>query len=192
MEKWFAAKTHGHLLRCMTGGEKGALHAEICKAAFDTASSLLLRPRTEEHPFSQWGLRCDVSIATEHMGGATHMDFACTHVIQESAKTMQQAIAAAGGAATAYETIKRAKYAEHARDIHFVPMVVDTMGAWGASSLLVFAVLSKLWKQRFAETQGIVYARLTAPVMYRTANMLMQAVVLEEETPTLRGVEEDM
>ena len=44
---------------------------------------------------------------------------------------------------------------------------------------------SKLWKQRFAETQGIVYARLTAPVMYRTASML-------EEMPTLRGVEEDM
>ena len=66
-----------HLLRCMTGGDKGALHAEICKAAFDTASSLLLRPRTEEHPFSQWGLRCDVSIATEHVGDATHMDFAC-------------------------------------------------------------------------------------------------------------------
>ena len=47
-------------------------------------------------------------------------------------------------------------------------------------------------KQRFAETQGIVYARLTAPVMYRTANMLLQAVAPEEEMPTLRGVEEEM
>ena len=88
--------------------------------------------------------------------------------------------------------VNQKKNAEHARDIHFVPMVVDTMGAWGASSLPVFALLSKLWKQRFAETQGIVYARMTAPVMSRTASMLMQAVVLEEEMPTLRGVEEDM
>ena len=181
-----------HLLCCMTGGDKGALHAEICKAAFDVTSSLLLRPRTEEHPFSQWGLRCDISIAAEHARGVTHMDFACTHVIQEAAITMQQAIAVPGGAATAYENIKRNKYGEHAQEIHFVPMVVDTMGAWGASSLPVFAMLSKFWKQRFAENQGNVYARLTAPVMYRTANMLMQAVVVEEEVPTLRGVDEEM
>ena len=70
--------------------------------------------------------------------------------------------------------------------------MTDASRRWGASSLPVFALLSKLWKQRFAETQGIVYARLKAPVMYRTANMLLQAVVPEEEMPTLRGVEEDM
>ena len=175
----------------MTGGDKGVLHAELCKVAFDTASSLLLRPRKEEHPFSQWGLRCDVSIALDQVGNATHMDFACTHVIQELTATMQQATTAAGGAATAYENIKRTKYGKHTQGIHFVPMVVDTVGAWGISSLPVFAMLSKLWKQRFAESQGNVYARMTAPVMHRVANMLMQAVVLEEETPTLRGVEED-
>ena len=88
--------------------------------------------------------------------------------------------------------IKRTKYGKHTQGIHFVPMVVDTVGAWGTSSLPVFTMLSKLWKQRFAESQGNVYARMTAPVMHRVANMLMQAVVLEEETPTLRGVEEDM
>ena len=104
---------------------------------------------------------------------------------------MLQALTVAGGAATAYEAVKEAKYRESAKDIHFVPMVVDTIGAWGKSSQPVLTKMSKAWKQRFAEGGSVVYARLTAPVMHRTANMLMQAIVPQRETPVLKGVDED-
>ena len=60
---------------------------------------------------------------------------------------------APGAAATAYEARKRHKYQARCdrSGVHFVPFIVDTLGALGASAQEHIKVLGKAW----AQTQGV-------------------------------------
>ena len=172
------ADTFGdHVLRCMTGGEKSLLHSDLCRQLYSTCSSILLRPKKEEHPFADPALRCDVSILNATGSDSyLHMDLACTHVIQNNTRTMLRATTSAGGAATEYESIKRNKYNPYLQNIEFVPMIVDTMGAWGEAAKPVIQDLVKAWKQRFSTATDGVTPRLTGPVFQRTANTLLFSI----------------
>ena len=94
---------------------------------------------------------------------------------------MLRATTSAGGAATEYESIKRNKYNPYLQNIEFVPMIVDTMGAWGEAAKPVIQDLVKAWKQRFSTATDGVTPRLTGPVFQRTANTLLFSIPDHED-----------
>jgi hypothetical protein len=69
-----------------------------------------------------------------HRGRFLVWDFTCPDTLAPS--HVAQSAAAAGSAAAQAETNKLRKYAEleARRDIHFVPIVIETLGTWGAAA----------------------------------------------------------
>lgn len=123
-----------HCLLCMTEGDKGTAHHDLQCGTRKITSISLMRPVVECHSFTEENLRSDLVLRSGfpvHMGNVI-LDFAITHIIQGTGPILHAAIAEVGGAASKYAlTHKHRKYDPFMqKEGIFVPMVVDTLGAW--------------------------------------------------------------
>ena len=133
----------------MHSGERTLLHHVMVDAVHVLASGALKFPEKECCPFARHqGDRLDV-VLRRGVRRRTCLDVAITFPLQSRA-TIAAASESSGGAATRYETVKVARYGEHAAeaDMTFVPLVVVTFGAWGSSALPVLRELATQWGGR--------------------------------------------
>jgi hypothetical protein len=133
-----------------------------------------LRPIAEARPFATGHDRIDVLFRDLPQGPrpATAIDVAVTFPLQ--ATSVRHAAAAQGGAATLYESRKVARYGAQsaAANVAFVPVVVDTFGAWGASARPLLASLA----QRAAARLGTDPTRALTEVLRQLSVILARGV----------------
>ncbi|KAJ9437851.1 hypothetical protein DIPPA_25035, partial [Diplonema papillatum] len=139
-----------HSLCCMSGGLRTRAHTALRNEVAAVAREALLTPALEVQPFTQpahTGLRLDV--AYQRGGKLRLIDVAITFPLKPTGGSRRKAVEGPGGAATAYEAVKRGKYTRAVEQeapllaMELVPIVVDTLGAWGdsAAALLLVPVL---------------------------------------------------
>jgi len=163
-----------HLLACMAGSLRSELHTEISQTAFSYATRGGLQPFREGRPFSSApGARLDIGFIS---GGQSHLlDFAVTSHLRPI--HLAQAAQASGGAATAYEDIKRNKYGAFIRPGQVLhPVCFDTLGAWGAAAAKPLYIIAS----KYAGGSGLgpsamhlFYAHLNAVIMKNVARILL-------------------
>ena len=121
-----------HALDCMRGGGRQRAHTSIKQAAFVAASAAQWAPRLESSPFVGSTGRIDIDCfwLGERLLGDT--------AIVSVSHSLAAATGTPGGAATAYEATKHAKYdaaaAETDRTMQVMPLVWDTFGAAGETA----------------------------------------------------------
>lgn len=170
-----------HAMCCKGSGHRTKCHNTLRDYFFSLLSVGLLGPHKEAHCFPEhptW--RIDLLV------GNMACDVAITNPFRPEA--VRAAAEFPGGAATAYEAVKHAKYGESARlnGLTLVPLVVDTLGAWGAASAPLFAILARA----LAERLELPYARVLAQVRQHINALHMRNVsnlLLRATPPTLDG-----
>jgi hypothetical protein len=148
---------HGeHAASCMGGGHRTRLHHGARGDLARLASAALACPRVEVACFpSAPGRRCDVLLQAHSQGGQhCALDYACVHPLLHG--RLGDASRTPGGAATAYEAVKRTEYGEPARLAHvaFIPMIQDSFGAWGSSGVVLIRELARRVADRFGWARG--------------------------------------
>jgi hypothetical protein len=174
---------HGdHLLTCMAGGKRTLIHDTLRNKLGALASQALMGakvgPEVQCLPRSP-GLRMDIVLR----GGQskdTLIDVAMTHPYTTG--SIQKGIAEPGGAATAYETIKKVKYRPFVDDTsqEFVPMIIDTFGAWGKSALPCLDRLAHAYALRRSsrhESRIFFFGSLNAIITSGVAQLLATGLV---------------
>ena len=167
----------------MGGGHRTRLHHGARNDLAQLASSALACPRMEVTCFpAAPARRCDVLLqAHSHGGQQCALDYACIHPLLHGRLT--DAARTAGGAATAYEATKRAEYGELARqaDLHFVPMIQDTFGAWGVSADTLLKQLARRVADRFGAARSTTLHHIRTMLLVahqrRWATLLLGNVV---------------
>jgi ubiquitin C-terminal hydrolase len=160
-----------HIVKCICEGDKTRMHDSIRDHIFGFASAALMRPAKEYHPFLCINMRADVGFPIG-FDSSTHCDIAVTHAIQTS--SLMQAIASPGGAATDYEEVKNTKYKHLTPNgERFVPIVIDTFGAWGTSAKPILTRICQLYTTRFgsSETRKVLHI-LDAALYQEVAKVL--------------------
>ena len=100
------------------------------------------------------------------------VDVALTCPFRASADALRHAIAAPGGWATAYEQVKRTRYAAMCQPHQdLIPVVFDTFGAAGASALPVLHRVAAAFSKRFGSREGrlIFFTRLMTLIVSKVA-----------------------
>jgi hypothetical protein len=140
-------------------------------------STALFQPALEARPFhADPGARLD--LVTEHQGRALLMDVAMTHALRNTT-SVRRTLESDGGAATAYEAVKRARYASLVQEgQELVPLVVDTYGAWGESAWKWFPVFARGYARRLSgmsaqEAERRFYDRVSSTVADSVARVLL-------------------
>jgi hypothetical protein len=111
-------------------------------------------------------------------------DFTCCDTLAPS--HLHQSSDAAGGAALAAEKRKIAKYTNLARDFHFVPIAVETLGSFGPAAL---SFLKDLGRRISFQTGD---ARATTFLFQRIACAIVRhnAAAVLSSFPVDRGLDE--
>ena len=172
----------GHsALMCMKCGARSRAHNALRNCLSGLCRDALVTPDEECHPFpAQAGLRLDLMLPMS--GKAWLIDVAITHPFRPG--NYAAALRSPGGAATAYQSVKVAKYGKYVKeDIHkLAPFVLDTFGALGESALEVARRIVPLYQRRLGLSSSvasrIVFGRLTSCVvkwMARIASQTAQA-----------------
>ncbi|HEY1110425.1 MAG TPA: reverse transcriptase domain-containing protein, partial [Opitutaceae bacterium] len=157
----------GHAaLKCMKCGHRTRVHNRLRDTLASIATECLLSPTVEPRPFADSNERLDVAYAMS--GKLQLIDVAITHPIE--ATFSQQAASAPGGAATAYQARKSAKYAGKLTDGQvLVPFIVDTFGALGEEAERALRKLVPLYMRRLGISipvaSRIVVGRITTCVI---------------------------
>ena len=134
-----------HSCTCMEGGDRTHLHNTLVDAVHTLSSQGLLGSRREQNPFPlQAHLRVDGMI-TRGVIRPIVTDQAC--IFPLSGSHLAAARRTPGGAATAYEWNKIARYGAAAAeaDFAFVPLVVELFGSWGMSALTHLRFVATAW-----------------------------------------------
>ena len=157
----------------MSGGQRTLAHNQCRDEIFNLASTALLNPQKEAHPFAN-SQRIDLVL---HTGFPKTMllDLAITHALARS--NLREALSAPGGAATAYEQVKVSEYGSSVLPHQTLcPLVVDTFGAWGNSAVPVLAKMAHNFARRSMLGRWGVsefYTRLNTRVMRSVADLLL-------------------
>ena len=164
-----------HALDCMRGGGRQRAHTSIKQAAFVAASAAQWAPRLESSPFVGSTGRIDIDCFW--LGERLLGDTAIVSV------NHNLAAATPGGAATAYEATKHAKYdaaaAETDRTMQVMPLVWDTFGAAGETAASFMRRVAVGAAHRFSlphsRVIGIMRERLAARVVAGIAAIAAEA-----------------
>jgi hypothetical protein len=150
------------------------MHHRIVRHLVSLGSAGGLRPIAEARPFAAGHDRIDILFRDLPQGPrpATAIDVAVTFPLKVS--SVRHAAAAQGGAATFYEKSKVARYGAQAAaaNVAFIPAVVDTFGAWGASAHPLLASLA----QRSAARLGRDPSRAKTEVLRQLSVILARGV----------------
>lgn len=120
-----------HSLTCMSGGFRTRAHNALRNCLFGLASVGLLHPTKEWPCFANTGQRLDLVFFLR--GRQQLCDVALTHSLLP--QHVPAAASSPGGAATAYESVKRRTYASSLSSTQdLIPMVFDFFGACGAAA----------------------------------------------------------
>jgi hypothetical protein len=171
----------------MGGGLRTFLHDQLKRTVVSVATSAQAAPQVEARPFgSAPELRVDVLLRGLLVAGrAVAVDLAVTHALRQDVVAL--AAATGGAAASQYEAVKTAKYgAAAARDgFTFIPLVVDTFGAWGRSGLPVLDALSRRacvrWGVSAGKARYIVLGKLNRILMHGVASLLLANAVVARD-----------
>ncbi|KAJ9453302.1 Retrotransposable element SLACS 132 kDa protein [Diplonema papillatum] len=193
-----------HSLCCMSGGLRTRAHTALRNEVAAVAREALLTPALEVQPFTQpahTGLRLDV--AYQRGGKLRLIDVAITFPLKPTGGSRRKAAEGPGGAATAYEAVKRGKYTRAVEQeapllaMELVPIVVDTLGAWGDSAgpelrALISALHRRYDWESYPSLAQLVYHRLSFTVMRAVSRIAMAntLVSLEPGMPEADGEEE--
>jgi hypothetical protein len=164
-----------HSLLCSRSHSRTALHNSLRDCLFYYASTGLLTAHREPHPFpAASGRRVDISF---ERGGRTELiDVAVHHPRQRG--YVRAAIDTPGGAATQYERVKHATYDRLLLPHHTLTgVIVDSYGAWGASSARIIRIIAEAWGRRHGIPNSIasqlVYAKLNHVLVKGVARRLL-------------------
>lgn len=167
-----------HTLSCMGGGHRIRLHNAARDDLVLLASSALANPTVESHCFPHaQSKRADILLNGHSRGGRKcAVDYACINITPA-----RSALAAkkTGGAATAYEAIKREEYGAlaEAANLDLVPMCQDVFGAWGDAADKLLRELSHRVANRSganrSQTHRRTHLRLLARHQRRIADLLL-------------------
>ncbi|KAJ9436114.1 hypothetical protein DIPPA_26706 [Diplonema papillatum] len=193
-----------HSLCCMSGGLRTRAHTALRNEVAAVAREALLTPALEVQPFTQpahTGLRLDV--AYQRGGKLRLIDVAITFPLKPTGGSRRKAAEGPGGAATAYEAVKRGKYTRAVEQeapllaMELVPIVVDTLGAWGDSAgpelrALISALHRRYDWESYPSLAQLVYHRLSFAVMKAVSRIAMANILvsLEPGMPEADGGEE--
>ena len=162
------ADVHGrHALACMHGPNRWAVHNAVRDAVYFAAGAALWAP-VREPMLDSAADRADVLFRVRAPGGAVHRIVVDVAVVSDH---MEAAVRSPGGAATECEEVKRARYGAAAdrAGATLVPLIVDTNGAWGASSLPLFRQLAGALARRddmgFGRALSLLMAEMSARLM---------------------------
>ena len=168
-----------HELACMCGPQRIGLHNAGTDNILSYATRGGLNPGREARPFADDAqARLDVSFL--HANSIALLDFAVTSHLRR--QNLQAAAEKSGGAATAYEAVKRSRYAAHIAPGQILyPVVTDTLGAWGDSAAKPLEIVAKAYARRSGYGPSAVhflYAQLNSTITRGVAQlMLMNSAV---------------
>eukprot|EP00742_Colponemidia_sp_Colp-10_P014328 GILJ01016264.1.p1 GENE.GILJ01016264.1~~GILJ01016264.1.p1 ORF type:complete len:664 (-),score=53.02 GILJ01016264.1:80-2071(-) len=161
----------GHsALKCMKCGARTHAHNALRDTLAGLCRDALITPSLEARP---WASNLRIDIVFGMSGGLWLVDVAITHPFRDTYRA--KALETPGGAATAYEAVKHAKYGEYVKTgtQKLVPFVMDTLGAFGASALECARRIAPLYGRRLglpsSVASRIVLGRLTTCVVRRMA-----------------------
>ena len=150
-----------HALRCMSGGLRTLAHNDLRDAVAGLASSALLNPLREQHPFPQ--------------SPSSRIDVVLPRGFGE--KTALLDVAITSGDPTAYEGIKRAEYGRFvAASQLLIPLVCDVHGCWGSAAKSALSVVVRAFASRCADVRAgrlFFFATLNGVVMRWVARLLL-------------------
>jgi hypothetical protein len=175
-----------HMLACKSG--KHRVHNAVRDRLHQLCCEALLPAHREGRPFASQGephadRRIDVVVPSGPDGRALLLDVAVTSPF--TASSVAHAANAPGGAATSYERVKLAQYAGAIQpQVHnFVPVVLDSLGAWGRTAIPTLRYLAGAYAQRRAEThgdawrgRGLFYASLSLTLQRHLARVILRCV----------------
>jgi len=174
-----------HVLSCTHGGHRIRIHNETRDDLARIGSWALASTSTEAHCFPNApSMRIDVLFRALTVGGCpTAADYA---LVSHATYNLAAAASAIGGAATEYESVKRATYGALAEEagLYLAPMIQDVFGAWGATARSILAQLARRQADRSGQHRGtvaIMNARwLLSRLQRRVADLLMLATPHEQ------------
>jgi hypothetical protein len=167
-----------HAIACMRGPSKWAVHNAMRDAVSRFAGAALWSPVVE--PTIDAGDRVDVLLRIRGALGRVER-IALDIATVSTTVHVNAAIAKPGGAATAYEALKRLRYGAAAEraGMAFVPLVADSAGAWGESSLPLFRRLAGAWGRRldlsFGRAVTLLMSSLSTALMRGIAGSVLRA-----------------
>ncbi len=178
-----------HMIACKKG--KHAVHNALRNTLHSLCAQALLPAVREGMPFAAQGgdaarQRMDIIVSAGPDLRPLLLDVAVTSPF------VRPSIAARfpGGAATAYENVKRRTYGPAVQEqVHnFVPLIVDSLGAWGKSALPTLKFLAAAFASRRAEAHGeiwrgrsIFFATLSLSLQRRLAHIICRSVPAQAE-----------
>jgi hypothetical protein len=173
-----------HALSCTGRGCRTALHNAIAREITDMARIALLQPQREVRAFvgKHDHLRVDLVFRS---GRPTTLDVAVTHPFGDPHHT-QVALRTPGGAATAYEKVKVSKYGEASTlaGFRFVPLIVDTLGAWGDNAIPTLSYIGRHSARHYREHPNyalqLAMARLSVVMQRSIADIVTTAGLRSE------------
>lgn len=169
-----------HALVCMNAGLRTRAHNRVRDEVFKIASEALLEPVREPRPFTKdTGSRVDV--AFERNGVIQLFDVAVTSPFKPGAAA--RAAEVPGGAATAYEKVKEKFYGPkilaepRPKDFCLVPLVVDSLGAWGASARPAISHLAAAGASRAGVAPAVAIALAVHRLSFTVAREVAKVVL---------------
>ena len=142
-----------HALTCLARGNRTMAHHDVVDAFVYLGSSALLHPLKEQYPFLPPNQRLRVDLAFRHtMRRSTFLDVAITHPFgTPEGRRFITANPPGAWAERFAQNTKVSKYGQPSREVDasFVPLVVDTAGAWCEGARLMFSKLGKRLTRHF-------------------------------------------
>ena len=172
-----------HSLTCMSGGDRAILHNNVRDLLFSLATTGLLDPQRECHPFAASpGSRLDVGFPFK--GKTMLVDVAITHALRPD--FVDSAALTSGGAANKYSWTKFATYGGlvNQQTQVLLPFVAETFGAWSDGALETISIVGRAYAARTNSGsfgQWEVATRLNHAVMRGVAHLLFNVTPQEEQ-----------
>lgn len=178
-----AQGTHG--LSCRFSIGRFPRH-QICNSLLKQALGSAGVPAVlEPHGLSRTdGKRPDgMTLIPWHMGRALVWDFTCVDTL--AASNLDVSKVSAGGAADRAFRRKEAKYAVISSDHFFVPVAVETLGAWAEESLLFIRELGRRIARQTGEPRSTTFLlqRLSIAVQKMNSVCILSTLPVADELP---------
>ena len=158
-----------HSLHCMAGGLRTLAHNDLRDAVAALASTALLGPAREQHPFP--------ASPSSRMDVVLHRGFGARTALLDVAITHRDP--------TSYEVVKLAEYGHLVDETSqlFVPLVCDVFGRWGDAARPALSVIAQAYASRCADGRAgrlLFFATLNGVVMRWVARLLLASVETAE------------
>jgi hypothetical protein len=175
---------HGeHSCACMGGGHRTRLHHGARDDFARLAAAALAQPRVESACFpGAPGRRCDILLNGLRQGvRPSALDYACIG-IATSAATTRQAAEGVGGAATAYEEVKRRSYGSLPDEsgVCLVPVIQEMLGAYGTAAVRLIKQLARRVADRTGTPRPVVLQRVRTTLMAAHYRRLATLLLLNQ------------